>query len=82
MLSLSSIMGWWYIVSSRKTKSKKVNYIYILLISMIVILLIILGLLFYNRRVEKINEANVILYVEDEKGIWKKKEERKKERID
>lgn len=53
-------------MSSRKTKAKKVNYIYILLISMIVILLIILGLLFYNRRVEKINEANVILYVEDE----------------
>lgn len=66
MLSLSSIMGWWYIVSKRKTKNKKVNYIYILLISMIVVLLIILGLLIYNRRVERINEANVILYAEDE----------------
>ena len=33
---------------------------------MIVVLLIILGLLIYNRRVERINEANVILYAEDE----------------
>ena len=48
------------------SKKQKVNYIYILMILVILILLFIIGTFVYKERVDKVNEASIILYSDAE----------------